>query len=452
MYAILAFKRTYIGPEEAIRRMVSFEIISMGCFNGFNNPRAFEPGVVGGSRDLTIEIAANGQLLVDDTGLVVAFGGTTGGTTRLNGELRGFRETSCETLAVGYVSYLTGSTQRNQAGITGANMGVTSTNGKADPYVGSLLLREGFLENYRDPISGGLVRTLRVLTPNEKLLSDILTPIEDGRAPLRPELRDTQSRLAVTMTANRQWRGSLYQFVGSERPSGQAIAYLQAWRNTSEYTTSNGFDGARGQLAACQRLAMTNQWRNKSVIAVLSHMFNHGDDSDIITFAGNHYLSYCTKVGFWNTTNLFRDQTSMMTEGRYNKGGQSAAIRDRLYNVRSLRSRAQWHDLWNIDLGKELDDIKRTFNAHADLAYQVSPATLASLGSTSYTNGQRDRHLEAISSAIRTIWTADVPAKLTAFLTASEALPDLTIPVAAPPREEATGFVQWVSEATETVH
>lgn len=452
MYALLALKRQYTQAGQPDRTLLTFQIISMGCFNGFNTQRAFDHGVAGGIDDLYIETNNTGvPLRITNANLnAKAWGGTNAERQRLATDFNGWTAGPYETLGIGYISYLSGVQQKTYAELI--NTRRTEQNGKACPWVGELLLREGFIASYRNPILGGYTPTLRVLTPNETFLSTCFGAFESGSVVFEASMRDTTSRLAVTVMANRVWSGSLYQFVGSERPSGQALAYLQAWRNCSNYSHS-GFEasGFSGQHNLCIQLANSSAWRGKSVIAILSYLFNCGDDSDIITFAGNHYLSYCTKVGFWNTTNLFRDQSSMMSEGRYNKGGQSVALRQNLQTRRSMNSRSDSHAAWVTGLGNQLDLIRESFSAVQNFTMATTMRDVQNMATAS--PSAKDNYIAQVSRYMRSIWDANPMGLMTTFLSQANALPDLNIPVSAPTRPtEPQGFVQWTSQAADTVH
>lgn len=453
MYALLATTRQFTREGHESRKLLTVEIIGMGCFNGLNQANAFRSGIAGGQIDLSIEIEPTGLPVINTNHAVKAWGGNSAERRRLATEFNGWVAGLVETIGLGYASHAVVNTQKTLAELMAT--GRTDVNKKADPYVGHLLYQEGFLSPFRSPVTGSGTQSLRVLTPNEQILNTCFGAFEGGSRAFDQTFRDTLSKLAVTVTANRAWRGSLYQFVGSERPSGQAVAYLQAWRNACEYSNQYGFGDHQGQHNLCVTMANSSVWRTKSVIAILSHMFNSGDDSDIITFAGNHYLSYCTKVGFWNTTSLFRNTSSMLTEGRYNKGGQSTSIRDKLYRQRSMSSRSATHSLWSVDLGKQLDLIKVSFDAASNLAYSVNLRDLTHFGDTSrVSDTQREQKIEQINSYIRQLWASDPAGQLNTFLAEAVQLPDLSIPVVqtTTPAEQPAGFVQWVAEATQTVH
>lgn len=448
MYAILAFKSTRtIGA--AVRTLCHFRIASMGCFNGLNDTSAFNWG--NGSPDITIETHDDGRPVVRaDNGQVNAWGIGAAEGARLNTEFAGYRDTTPVCIGMGYLSYLTGSTQKTLAQITGNNMNITPENGKNNVYLGSMLMREGFLAAFRDPVFGGQRATLRELTPNEQYLSNLCAPINNGGAVFSPEVRDT-TKMGVTMTANKVWHGQLYQMVGSERPSGQAVAYLQAWRNASQMSVDNGFAGLQGAKGIIEQFAsLSRNLQDKSCISLLSVLFNHGDDSDIITFAGNHYVSYCIRVGFWNTANLYRDQRPMTQEGRYNKGGQSTSIRENLHRIRSMASRREHHALWTRELGREADDLAQLNNATAQLGYDVSMSTLMSYARTGYDSQRRDL-LQRINRSIELLWNTQPMVKVQKLFNDAAQLPDLTQPAPnAAPVTPPVGFTQWVAQ--ETIH
>lgn len=454
MYALLALKSRYTQEGQPDRHLLTVQIISMGCFNGLNTPRAFDHGVAGGTDDLYIETNESGvPIRVSPTvTLAKAWGGVNAERQRLALDFNGWTAGPYETLGIGYINYQSGGQQKTLSQLQAT--GRTESNGKACPWVGELLLREGFLATYRNPVLGGHTPTLRVLTPNEQYLSNCFSALENGAVTFEANMRDTTSKLASTVIANRTWRGSLYQFVGSERPSGQAIAYLQAWRNCSEYSNGRGFEYSMksGEHSLCVQLQGASAWRGKSVIAILSYLFNSGDDSDIITFSGNHYLSYCTKVGFWNTTNLYRDQSSMMSEGRYNKGGQSVAIRQNLQRIRSMSSRSATHAAWVPNLGGQLDTIRDGFNAVQNLVQHTSLRSVQGMiGSSS---AAQDNCIRQVGDYMRAMWNANPMAHMNTFLNESNALPDLNVPVATSTARptEPQGFVQWTSQAADTVH
>ena len=100
--------------------------------------------------------------------------------------------------------------------------------------VGNALRREGFMGRYYDVWNGGYLNSIRELTPMETYLSRVFSRFEIEDHDQVPSGVQDQSSFAAAVSWNQNSAGCLYQFVGSERPSGQAVAFLQTFRNVSE--------------------------------------------------------------------------------------------------------------------------------------------------------------------------------------------------------------------------
>lgn len=449
MYALLAIRKTFTHATLPTRHRIDFQIVPMGCFNGFNTGLAFTRGAAAGQQDdLSIETDTAGVPTVT-FGATAAWGGSASQHQERDRSFAEYTPGPDDTLGIGWLTYLCGATQKTTTNMLPEQNGKTAANMKASPYMGAALYRENFFQSYRNPVTGRQSSTLRVLTPNEATLSNCLTPF-NARMMTFSDSALASSKLAVAFQTNYMWNGALYSFVGSERPSGQAIAYLQTFRNAAENSVQEGFTYTLGELGLITSITSNRDYDNNSLVAVLSKLFNHGDDSDIVSFAGNHYLSYCTKVGFWNTTMMFRCTDSMMDEGRYNKGGQASAIRDKLHRARSMQSRSAHHALWTSELGSELDRIRRVTQEYQNLATHTNPTTLNAYSGNRFTQADKNRLIEQIGASIRNIWACDTPSQLNSFFRRAAELPDLNVIAPTTPVVAPAGFTEWVATAHET--
>lgn len=456
MYALLAHRRvlTPIGRTGlAPKAETTIEFRSMGCFNGLNQTNAFaskEPAFQG---DTTFLSAIDGSGVNHGAGIYGSFNAVEMGLLT-NIRLQ-YEAGPWEVIALGWVQDGYGGLAEVSipAGFNLPNptMGANQEN---CPLIGNMLLSEGFQDFYYDGFDGGQRRTRRVLTPNEQFMSNLLkwSMREDfygfpnraayGRP---PEHKGQDSRFMMALHRNRiQNSGCAFQFVGSERPSGQAVSYLQAWRNTARLNVGGWTGPNRAKYNTITQVIRPRMSASASWIAILDMFTNHGSDSCISAMAGQAYIAYATKHGFWNTKNLYRCQGSMIREGRYNKGGQAdaiaAALSQKLSRIR--------HPAISHDLADHWDTMMRVISLENNLRSWLDPANLQSL--------RRDpvRYLEGFSNAARQYSVVDPHTSIQRWLAIANAIPDLAAPVTPTAASDGAGlgFVQWTSQAAETVH
>lgn len=328
MYGLLAFKRP--DPNNPGFDQVAFEIRSYSCFNGFNQQNAFmalrDPnyqnfdlvvsnvnpdGRLAGARHPrrenihTLESGQDVPLMRDNAnweclGLGVALYAAASNVTFGN------IEEGAPTPRVDYrITSSTDTSVMNRKVTTLANI-----NG---------IQREYWIGSHKFP-------TRRQFTPNEDYLSNFFQLFQDGRFDAMKGFIG-MSRVFQLLARNWNHQSGLYQFVGSERPSGLAVSYLQIWRNTME-KNSGGWSNRMDVLQALQYLY--DQYipgpRTLDVMPILSAWLHNGDDSDIVNFAGGGFVAYSARHGLFNQVQFYRNTVTMLEEGRYNKGGQSDAI------------------------------------------------------------------------------------------------------------------------------
>lgn len=111
-----------------------------------------------------------------------------------------------------------------------------------------------------------------------------------------------------------------WAFVSSDWPISCAVAYLQAYRNTSNFLYRNKwlnkvFEGI---------MAYTNC---KSWVAAWDVICNDGSDTSILSYAGDEPIKKVARKGFLFNKGLFQDGDKKMTvTNMYRKGSQSDTV------------------------------------------------------------------------------------------------------------------------------
>ena len=192
--------------------------------------------------------------------------------------------------------------------------------------IGNALRREGFMGRYYDAWNGGYVQSIRQLTPMEVYLSRVFSQFEIENQQQVPSIIQQASSFAAAVHWNNSNAGCLYQFVGSERPSGQAVAFLQTFRNVSEvqYSGWTGTNQMKYNLIvnAYNRINRAGN-STESIYPLMDHLVNYGTDNAITCYSSAGVMLHGMKYGFWTLSEFFHNTASMVVEGRYNKGAQS---------------------------------------------------------------------------------------------------------------------------------
>jgi hypothetical protein len=440
MHALLIHK----APIEGGTRFI-FSARSMTCYNGLNTQNAFS--IVWSDLSLVVDLSAD--LLANPNG-VPAEDFIAGINTSSNNVLRD-STVGAELIGLGYLSDVSFSSIESSSNFETVLASLRQTIHDYCPsnlsgvksYVGALVNRETFFGSYYDE-DAGLVASLRKRTDNEKLIAKVLTRIctsPDRGMSYRHFSQASKDRLAGLLPRSgilrafctyEDYSGMTFALVGSERPSGLAVAYLQAWRNTVQGWKSKV--AAHSFLVQLQRITP----RGNSVLPVLSAIFQGSDDSDIISYTCPTFQRAVYKHTIFQLGHLFRDSRPMIQEGRYNKGGQSSVIESntlRLLPTAGARP------------GVNLLDLALQFRHISDMIQHFSPSNLAAYryDATALTN--------AWTSRGRTMTGPDV--LWTTFKTEAMGQGSLLAPEVPQVATDgaAQGFVAWVStNAAETVH
>lgn len=334
MYALLLFHKQHEGNN-----LWLFESRNMGCFNGLNSNNAFDFPKSGstnvvlssGQQDLRGEWTANSRGPAE--GLIRQEMDNSEAATLFN---------QSELVALGWIT----------EGYTQAQPEQIANSGMFSHAIPSIMAYYNTLEHIvgpYNPWSHNQEQTRRDLTPNEHRAKNVLrllhtiplsTPniiipnegltyeqaVRVGHSALRNKL------LATLCHSRRYYSNMLFDLVGSERPSGTAVAYLQVFRNvtrsyTTDWSTGNAqLRNAKEQLVKSCLNANAGGTHHKSVVCLLSQVYNHGSDSDILSFASNYILPFSMRFGYFALQGFFGDTRSMVDTGRYVKGSQSANL------------------------------------------------------------------------------------------------------------------------------
>lgn len=456
MRALIAHRRLITDGAGNQVYHLAIGMRNFACFNGFNVAGAFSK-----MNDADLNLV---------TGLQGQFTGNTGNYLRSPAEISAFTAGKTtgqwECVAIGWI--------HSQVTPT-ANGPVRSRERSIDawnPKVGNALRREGHQARYYDAYNGGFMHSIRALTPNEQYLSNVFWPFEKEDKINVPNDVMNLSSFATAMHYNYAMCGCLYQFVGSERPAGQAVAFLQTFRNVSEvqHTGWNGANQVKGNIirAAYDQLAPAGQAprptapRALSIIPLMDHLVNYGTDNAITCYAGNGVMLQGMRAGFWSLKEWFRDPRSMIEEGRYNKGSQSSTL---LSNYNRANNTAAG----TMSRANTLFEGLRTSttNAPPNVAAMVSLERIQQAA----TGGVIDDLIRRVTENIRLIANSDLISRVNELMAMAAVYVDFRtreVPVAPPvpvpppaPRPQqgasesatprnttvgaAVGFVQWIS-------
>lgn len=315
MKALVAYTRMLNG-----QRHVGFEVRSMTCFNGFNSESAFTP-----KSNSVIDVSVN-----------LAGVGSEACTVRPS-EASG---TLWECIGMGWLS-------NNVV----AGEAFTAMMNNPPNYFGnreqltSMLNIEHITNRVISLSSYSWVSGTRVLTEHEVWIGDALAQLKAAEVGSIPQseairLRGSLMYCAVHLNQYHQW--CLYDFVGSERPSGAAVSYLQVYRNTSQniLNVNNNvkLQSVAALLACIDPGGQHYKTTFKSFMPILSNLFNAGGDSDIFSFADSPFVALqAMRFGTFSLSNFYLDSRPMTTEGRYAKGQQSIKLAEKV--ARAARER-----------------------------------------------------------------------------------------------------------------
>lgn len=315
MKALVAYTRLLNG-----QRHVGFEVRIMTCFNGFNSESAFTP-----KPNSVIDVSVNLEGV-----------GSEACTVRPS-EASG---TLWECIGMGWLS------NNVVAGEAFSAMLNSPPNFAGNrEQLTSMLNIEHITNRVTSMSSYSWVAGTRVLTEHEGWIGTALAQLKAAAVDSIPQsesvrLRGSLMYCAVHLNPYHQW--CLYDFVGSERPSGAAVSYLQVYRNTSQ-NILNVSNTVKLQSVAALLVCIDPGGHHykttfKSFMPILSNLFNAGGDSDIFSFADSPFVALqAMRFGTFSLSNFYLDSRPMTTEGRYAKGQQSIKLAEKV--ARAARER-----------------------------------------------------------------------------------------------------------------
>lgn len=315
MKALVAYTRMLNG-----QRHVGFEVRIMTCFNGFNSESAFTP-----KPNSVIDVSVNLEGV-----------GSEACTVRPS-EASG---TLWECIGMGWLS------NNVVAGEAFSAMLNSPPNFAGNrEQLTSMLNIEHITNRVTSMSSYSWVAGTRVLTEHEGWIGTALAQLKAAAVDSIPQsesvrLRGSLMYCAVHLNPYHQW--CLYDFVGSERPSGAAVSYLQVYRNTSQ-NILNVSNTVKLQSVAALLVCIDPGGHHykttfKSFMPILSNLFNAGGDSDIFSFADSPFVALqAMRFGTFSLSNFYLDSRPMTTEGRYAKGQQSIKLAEKV--ARAARER-----------------------------------------------------------------------------------------------------------------
>lgn len=343
MQALLAYKRT-VGDHT----QVGFEVRSMTCFNGFNVTNAF--GTVGNDRlDLVVDLNA------------------LGAAAAMQPRDAGNPNTPWVCIGMGWLS-----------NIISGNYDVSRMLDSPIDYSGnreqlaSMLNLEHVSKKMISPRTFGLVAGHREQTPNEILIAQALAQVsalDRDRIPHADFNRLAPCKMYAAVILNPRHQRCLYDFVGSERSSGMAVAYLQVYRNASQHILNNNIQAklqsVSAMLFSLDPGAANTGFLFKSFIPILSQLFHAGGDSDIFSFAETPFVALqAMKYGTFSLNQYFSNPQSMLVEGRYAKGSQSLNLQQNVSRAASARSlNPENHRIKVVELYKAQQVLASSFSA-----------------------------------------------------------------------------------------
>lgn len=315
MKALVAYTRLLNG-----QRHVGFEVRSMTCFNGFNSESAFTP-----KPNSVIDVSVNLEGV-----------GSEACTVRPS-EASG---TLWECIGMGWLS--------NNVVVGEAFSAMLNSPPNfagSREQLTSMLNIEHITNRVISMSSYSWVAGTRVLTEHEGWIGNALAQLKAAAVASIPQseavrLRGSLMYCAVHLNPYHQW--CLYDFVGSERPSGAAVSYLQVYRNTSQnilnVNNTVKLQSVAALLACIDPGGQHYKTTFKSFMPILSNLFNAGGDSDIFSFADSPFVALqAMRFGTFSLSNFYLDSRPMTTEGRYAKGQQSIKLAEKV--ARAARER-----------------------------------------------------------------------------------------------------------------
>lgn len=427
----LLFARRETG-DAAYPHEIGVEIREFGCFNGFNRHQAFMVGSHGDYFSVVYKVDALGRGVFDNDHV----------RSGVRIENRG----QWTTLGIGWLSE------------SSPRIVLDQNTPTSHQHPGAILNRECGMPKYYDGFAGVWKETKRPLTPNEVIIGNSLWPLlkNEGNTAVNvhvtgcvvPEYSVARANEFLRSVAwNRAYGHMSFDFVGSERPSGMAVAYLQVYRNASRHLRSAQF--AHQDPTVLGQLRVLNNSSLVSLIPLLSDLYNSGDDSDILSYTGESHLVMTQGCihGVFSLTPFFRVTSSMLAEGLYNKGGQSSSL------GRNLRAAVRRHNFtvreeaWSESV---LSPIMAVGSLLSSAANVLNLRTLIRMGGANWL-----REAQTIANRAGGIITANAIARRIEVLVSQHQIdlrddPRPTVDHSAV-QAHAQGFVQWVQQNDEAL-
>ena len=419
MQALLAYRR--VNPEVPLGFDVGFEIRSMTCFNGFNTQNAFR----------TVTPAVSGELKL------ILPGGDHRQAIYSPDRSNDIQGRPWEFIALGWLNEIV--TKKS----TFATFIEQRTSLRGIEWACSILNREHILGRYEDWYLSQMVTGVRDRTPNEVFLGNILRTLGDTASDSWAEGFETNP-MAWAIQSHGEFQCILYDFVGSERPSGLAVAYLQVYRNvarTLAFTTGDESGTISRMVQTCMGFDRNlTQNTFKSFVPVMSAFINNGSDSDIFSFATAPALPLqIMKFGTFSIGDFMDNSVSMSVEGNYVKGHQSSGLATKIIDA-TVRSGQTVGDCGFSGLG----NVTRVMATFASFA---QPTRLTSYGAKAFIEG-----IQSQFAAIRQLPDmSTLPARVRE---AMRTFVDLRTPVVPQTRTAgaASGFLQWAEQSAASVN
>lgn len=434
MKALVMFKRV----NAAGLTQILAEIRPYGCYNGFNVQGAF--GRMPQHTDFIANLNATGDIAFAS----VRSGEPVRQTTDVANTTSG---TDWECLGIGWLSERAAQSY-DQVMASGQSIG--------RQHETVMLNRETVFHQYYDANNDRWNNTNRERTPNEMFVATALN------LAYRSAWNGTAANEGVkgSQVLRALWSTHYYgaymdmDFVGSERSSGMAVAYLQVYRNSARiFQNPIHNTDVRDTLLEISRVQGI-----KSMIPFLSALTHGGGDSDIFSHTNGQSGLVAAQAaihGIFSLQPFMERQVSMLQEGRYAKGNQSNALSNNLTRAYRETGRTRINDSGWADLIGSLTGIT---SARRNLSQYLSMSVLQMRGRTQYLSELNTR-LDAFYNAPS---AATAGSTLTTLKTAMLLPPDqrvhgnswdLRTPVRPIPVPRDTtrvagaaqGFAQWVA-------
>lgn len=413
MLALLAYKRPNADGQGTD---YGFEIRQMTCFNGLNVQNAF--------RTVTPITSTSLDLIIPQGLLRHAVTSDPSGVTQAPWQF----------MALGWAADQV--TSKN----TLDDFMTQMIHIQGMEWSGQVLNREHVTGKYYDWNLSSFTTGKRDRTPLEVELGNKLCEWEQTVTQGWPQAVLESSKIAYMLFGNNRFQYALYDFVGAERPSGLAVAYLQVYRNFARNILSASAPSAKrardttSLLFKLDQTSLRHTNNIKSYIPIISAMNHNGTDSDILSFVGGSSLALqIMKFGTFSIDKFMFNKTAMPVEGLYKKGAQTDSLHANI--ERALRNQGRLHPSF------EISRLSRMATSLASFAQYCDVSRIADIGIDVYLRniaqqGERLRTAIPDLNALRN----DLPRVLSDFVDLRTQPSEVRIAGA------ASGFLQWAEQ------